>query len=66
VDWHDPGLHDLPGPAVKQFHGGSATVGLLYAGPGAGALPGAATSGWSNRVWGDAASIVSGASVSPE
>ena len=39
-------------PALGEtvFRGGAATVGLLYAAPGAGALLGALTSGWVGRV----------------
>ena len=37
-------------PAIGTSLGGPAVVGLLYAAPGAGALVGAATSGWVTRV----------------
>ena len=37
-------------PAIGTSLGGPAAVGLLYAAPGAGAIVGAATSGWVNRV----------------
>jgi MFS family permease len=37
-------------PAIGTAFGGPAVVGLLYAAPGAGALVGAATSGWVSRV----------------
>jgi MFS family permease len=37
-------------PALGTSLGGATVVGLLYAAPGAGALAGAATSGWVSRV----------------
>ncbi len=40
----------FPAMASQQFHGGSATFGLLSAAPGFGALVGAATSGWTGRL----------------
>jgi ENTS family enterobactin (siderophore) exporter len=40
----------FPALATKHFHGGSATFGLLTAAPAAGAMAGAATSGWTGRV----------------
>jgi hypothetical protein len=40
----------FPALAANVFGGGAATVGLLYAAPGAGALLGALTSGWVGRV----------------
>jgi MFS transporter, ENTS family, enterobactin (siderophore) exporter len=40
----------FPALAAKHFHGGSATFGLLTAAPGAGAIVGAASSGWTGRV----------------
>jgi ENTS family enterobactin (siderophore) exporter len=40
----------FPALAAKHFHGGSATFGLLTAAPGAGAIIGAASSGWTGRV----------------
>jgi MFS transporter, ENTS family, enterobactin (siderophore) exporter len=40
----------FPALASKHFHGGSATFGLLTAAPGAGAIVGAASSGWTGRV----------------
>jgi MFS family permease len=40
----------FPALAATAFGGGAATVGLLYAAPGAGALLGALTSGWVGRV----------------
>jgi MFS transporter, ENTS family, enterobactin (siderophore) exporter len=40
----------FPAIAREHFHGGSATFGLLAAGPGFGALIGAATSGWTGRL----------------
>jgi MFS family permease len=40
----------FPALGTGLFHGGADTVGLLYAAPGAGALVGAATSGWVGRV----------------
>jgi len=36
----------FPAFALHRFHGGAATVGLLYAAPGFGALIGAFTTGW--------------------
>jgi MFS family permease len=40
----------FPALGTTVFGGGAATVGLLYAAPGAGALAGAVTSGWVSRV----------------
>jgi predicted MFS family arabinose efflux permease len=40
----------FPALGTSVFGGGAATVGLLYAAPGAGALLGAATAGWVGRV----------------
>ncbi|HEV2374769.1 MAG TPA: MFS transporter [Streptosporangiaceae bacterium] len=40
----------FPAIATGRFHGGAATVGLLYAAPAAGGLAGALTSGWIGRV----------------
>jgi MFS family permease len=40
----------FPALGLTLFGGGAATVGLLYAAPGAGALLGAVTSGWVSRV----------------
>jgi predicted MFS family arabinose efflux permease len=40
----------FPALAVTAFHGGAATLGFLYAAPGAGALLGAVTTGWVARV----------------
>jgi MFS family permease len=40
----------FPALSVTVFHGGPATLGLLYAAPGAGALMGALTTGWVSRV----------------
>jgi MFS family permease len=40
----------FPALAATAFGGGAATVGFLYAAPGAGALLGALTSGWVGRV----------------
>ena len=40
----------FPALAASQFHGGSATVGLLYASPAIGALVGALSGGWFGRV----------------
>src|SRR5215471_13347857 len=40
----------FPQMAATVFGGGAATVGLLYAAPGVGALLGALTSGWVGRV----------------
>jgi MFS family permease len=40
----------FPALALRVFGGGAATVGFLYAAPGAGALLGALTTGWVGRV----------------
>jgi MFS family permease len=40
----------FPALAVTVFHGGPATLGLLYSAPGAGALLGALSTGWVGRV----------------
>ena len=40
----------FPAIAFNQFHGGSATAGLLYTAPGAGALIGSMFSGWTRRI----------------
>ncbi len=40
----------FPALAVSVFHGGPSTLGLLYAAPGVGALVGAVTTGWLDRV----------------
>lgn len=40
----------FPALAFARFHGGAATVGLLYAAPGAGALIGALLTGWVTAV----------------
>jgi MFS family permease len=40
----------FPALAFARFHGGPATVGLLYAAPGAGALIGALLTGWVSAV----------------
>ncbi|HUD16740.1 MAG TPA: MFS transporter, partial [Acidimicrobiales bacterium] len=40
----------FPALAATVFRGGPSTVGFLYAAPGAGALIGALTSGWVNRI----------------
>jgi MFS family permease len=40
----------FPALGTGLFHGGAATVGLLYAAPGAGALVGAVTAGWVGSV----------------
>jgi MFS family permease len=40
----------FPALAVRTFHGGAGTAGLLYAAPSIGALVGAGLSGWSSRV----------------
>jgi len=40
----------FPALAARAFGGGAATLGLLYAAPGAGALIGALTTGWVGRV----------------
>jgi MFS family permease len=40
----------FPALGTQFFGGGAATVGLLYAAPGAGALLGALTTGWVGRV----------------
>ena len=41
----------FPALALVRFHGGAATVGLLYAAPGAGALVGALLTGWVVGAW---------------
>jgi MFS transporter, ENTS family, enterobactin (siderophore) exporter len=40
----------FPALGVGVFHGGATAVGLLYAAPGAGAVIGAVSSGWTSRV----------------
>jgi predicted MFS family arabinose efflux permease len=40
----------FPALALHRFHGGAETLGLLYAAPGAGALAGAALTGWVSSV----------------
>jgi predicted MFS family arabinose efflux permease len=40
----------FPALALTVFHGGTMTLGLLYAAPGAGALLGAVAAGWVHRV----------------
>ena len=40
----------FPAMTATVFHGGAVTLGALYAAPGAGALLGAATTGWVTRV----------------
>lgn len=40
----------FPALAATVFGGGAATLGLLYAAPGAGALVGALTTGWAGRI----------------
>ncbi len=40
----------FPAMALSVFHGGAGTLGFLYAAPGAGALLGAVTTGWLERV----------------
>ena len=40
----------FPALAVSVFHGGARTLGYLYAAPAAGALVGALTTGWLNRI----------------
>ena len=40
----------FPALAVTRFGGGAATLGFLYAAPGAGALLGALTTGWVSRI----------------
>jgi MFS family permease len=40
----------FPALAINVFQGGARTVGLLFAAPGAGALVGALTTGWVNRI----------------
>lgn len=40
----------FPALGLGRFHGGAATVGFLYAAPGAGALVGALLAGWVSRV----------------
>jgi ENTS family enterobactin (siderophore) exporter len=41
----------FPALGMTRFHGGATAVGLLYSAPAAGALVGAATSGWITRVY---------------
>ncbi len=41
----------FPAIGTTRFHGGATAVGLLYSAPAAGALIGAATSGWITRVY---------------
>jgi ENTS family enterobactin (siderophore) exporter len=41
----------FPALGTGRFHGGATAVGLLYSAPAAGALIGAATSGWITRVY---------------
>ncbi|HEY6539066.1 MAG TPA: MFS transporter [Candidatus Dormibacteraeota bacterium] len=41
----------FPALGTGRFHGGATAVGLLYSAPAAGALLGAATSGWLTRVY---------------
>jgi ENTS family enterobactin (siderophore) exporter len=41
----------FPALGTTRFHGGPTAVGLLYSAPAAGALVGAATSGWITRVY---------------
>jgi MFS family permease len=40
----------FPAMAIGVFHGGAATLGFLYAAPGAGALAGALATGWVTRI----------------
>ena len=40
----------FPAMAVHYYHGGATTLGLLYSAPGAGALLGALTTGWVERI----------------
>jgi predicted MFS family arabinose efflux permease len=40
----------FPALGINHFHGGAQAVGFLYAAPGAGALLGALTTGWVERV----------------
>jgi len=40
----------FPALGIGVFHGGATAVGLLYAAPGAGAVIGAVSSGWTSRV----------------
>jgi MFS family permease len=48
----------FPALAATVFHGGSATLGLLYAAPGVGALVGALTTGWLAHVRRQAAAVI--------
>ena len=48
----------FPALGTGLFHGGPATVGLLYAAPGAGALVGAVFTGWVGRVRRQGAAVV--------
>ena len=48
----------FPALAERLFHGGAATVGLLFAAPGAGALAGSLLSGWARGVRSQARALV--------
>lgn len=53
----------FPALATNLYGGGAATVGLLYAAPGAGALIGALTTGWVSRVRRQGRAVVAAVSV---
>jgi MFS family permease len=48
----------FPALAASVFHGGASTLGYLYAAPGAGALLGALTTGWVDRIGRQARAVV--------
>ncbi len=48
----------FPALAASVFHGGASTLGYLYAAPGAGALVGALTTGWVDRIRRQARAVV--------
>ena len=48
----------FPALAASVFHGGASTLGYLYAAPGAGALVGALTTGWVDRIRRQALAVV--------
>jgi len=48
----------FPALGMGFFHGGAATVGLLYAAPGVGALAGALFTGWVGRVRGQGRAVI--------
>jgi MFS family permease len=48
----------FPALAATVFHGGAGTLGYLYAAPGVGALLGALTTGWLDRIRRQAAAVI--------